>query len=433
MLKTSKLKIINSISLFVFLFLVGLMSVNAKTIVTETLDLTNHDTEDKLDTEGWSWNNETKTLKLEDATFEITDTDVENPCIKFLKSDNITIIFDGVNNLTSDKETVFYGTGENGGGLTLQSTNNGILNLNIKTYDKTNGGNDGYTFHYAYNLNIKSGTINSYGGIFVNCVVSISGGNLNVDSRNFPKNKGIYALRQVNITGGNIDIKSSGSAIMVTGVPGGVDYPDGVIISGGNINLTATDERNPSIYAGSLQHKNIIINGGNITLNSDFGIYTAEGVISLNKVDSFNADNVSLDVFKIGDKEENDIIIKNADYSQVDEAIAKANTLNKADYKDFSDVEAALNAVVRDKNILEQEQVDAMADAIINAINALELKNIPTIDSDNKKDLSENKKQILNASNPDTSDSVLNYGLSFILSGTCIIFLSILIKRNTLN
>ena len=63
-----------------------------------------------------------------------------------------------------------------------------------------------------------------------------------------------------------------------------------------------------------------------------------------------------------------------ADYSKVDAAIAKAKALNKDDYKDFSGVEAAVNAVVRDKNITEQTEVDAMAKAIEDAIAALEKK-----------------------------------------------------------
>ena len=65
---------------------------------------------------------------------------------------------------------------------------------------------------------------------------------------------------------------------------------------------------------------------------------------------------------------------KGADYTKVDEAIAKANALNKDNYKDFSAVEAAVNAVVRDKNITEQSEVDAMAEAIEDAIAALEQK-----------------------------------------------------------
>ena len=63
-----------------------------------------------------------------------------------------------------------------------------------------------------------------------------------------------------------------------------------------------------------------------------------------------------------------------ADYTKVDEAIAKANALDKDDYKDFSGVEAAVNAVVRDKNITEQSEVDAMAQAIEDAIAALQYK-----------------------------------------------------------
>ncbi len=63
-----------------------------------------------------------------------------------------------------------------------------------------------------------------------------------------------------------------------------------------------------------------------------------------------------------------------ADYTKVDEAIAKANALNKDNYKNFSAVEAAVNAVVRDKNITEQAEVDAMAQAIETAIAGLEKK-----------------------------------------------------------
>ena len=63
-----------------------------------------------------------------------------------------------------------------------------------------------------------------------------------------------------------------------------------------------------------------------------------------------------------------------ADYTKVDAAIAKANALNKNDYKDFSSVEAAVKAVVRGKNITEQSEVDKMAKAIEDAIAALEKK-----------------------------------------------------------
>ena len=65
---------------------------------------------------------------------------------------------------------------------------------------------------------------------------------------------------------------------------------------------------------------------------------------------------------------------KGADYTKVDAAIAKANALNKDNYKDFSTVEAAVNAVARGKNITEQGEVDAMAKAIEDALAALQYK-----------------------------------------------------------
>lgn len=62
---------------------------------------------------------------------------------------------------------------------------------------------------------------------------------------------------------------------------------------------------------------------------------------------------------------------KDADYTEVDKAIEKANKLNKENYKDFSKVEDAIKTVVRSKNITEQDEVDAMAKAINDAIDAL--------------------------------------------------------------
>ena len=62
---------------------------------------------------------------------------------------------------------------------------------------------------------------------------------------------------------------------------------------------------------------------------------------------------------------------KDADYTKVTEAIEKANNLNKDNYKDFTEVEKAINAVVTGKNITQQDELDAMAKAINDAIGAL--------------------------------------------------------------
>ena len=78
------------------------------------------------------------------------------------------------------------------------------------------------------------------------------------------------------------------------------------------------------------------------------------------------------------------LVYKDADYTEVDNAITKAEALNKDEYKDFTAVEAAINAVVRGKNITEQTEVDAMAKAIEDAIAALVYKDSDNKDSDNK-------------------------------------------------
>lgn len=72
------------------------------------------------------------------------------------------------------------------------------------------------------------------------------------------------------------------------------------------------------------------------------------------------------------------LVYKDADYTKVDEAIAKVEQLNKNDYKDFNKVISAVEAVVRGKNITEQDIVDEYARAIEDAISKLEKKEIKT-------------------------------------------------------
>ena len=372
--------------IFIILFLIPIFCVIPNFVSAEniekqtvTIDLTTHTTEDKLDSHGWKWDSQTKTLTLKNANFEVLG---DQPCFIFNKNDNITVIYEGINTLKSESKSVFYGVGSNTegihGSLTLKSSNNGILNLEVTKADARRGFNLGNTIHYAYDLNIESGTIKSRGGFWVDGTITINGGNVNINTENMEtslgKVNGIYALVQVKITGGNVDIKSNDSAILVSGTPGDWDTKDeGIVISGGNMFLSSQASNSAVVATGMLKNKNIIIDGGNITLAGDYGFYTKKGSIKVYRVNSLNTDNIKKEAFKVAEGDGNEIIFAEADYSKVEEAIARANKLNKTDYKDFSAVEKAINAVIRGKSVLEQSEVDAMADAINDAIDSLEL------------------------------------------------------------
>ena len=111
----------------------------------------------------------------------------------------------------------------------------------------------------------------------------------------------------------------------------------------------------------------------------DSSLYTNYSAVedSINAVDRGKSKAQQTEVDAMAKAIENAIAAlqyKDADYTKVDEAIAKANALNKDNYKDFTAVEAAVNSVVRDKNITEHSEVDAMAKAIEDAIAALQYK-----------------------------------------------------------
>ena len=125
----------------------------------------------------------------------------------------------------------------------------------------------------------------------------------------------------------------------------------------------------------------------NIDSDRTFDLSTLSGNFDVSKTSNWNGGTVSGNILTVdndtdtviytydcGKNQQRTFTLKcnqYADYSKVDAAIAKANALNKDDYKDFSAVEAAVRAVVRGKNITEQTEVDAMAKAIEDAISAL--------------------------------------------------------------
>ena len=153
----------------------------------------------------------------------------------------------------------------------------------------------------------------------------------------------------------------------------------------------------------------IKVNGQKVTSPVDLeaGIYTVE--VSADSCENFNSD-----IMITADTATHTQVIAMtylpADYTKVDAAIAKANELNKDDYTDFTAVENAIKAVVRDKNIIEQSEVDKMAKAIEDAIAALEKK-----PADTKPGTSDKSPQT-----GDTSNMVLWIALLFVSGGAAI-------------
>ena len=117
----------------------------------------------------------------------------------------------------------------------------------------------------------------------------------------------------------------------------------------------------------------IKVNGQEVTnpVDLEAGTYTVE--VSADNCEVFNL-NITITADTATHTQTIAMTYLPADYTKVDGAIDKANALNKDNYKDFSAVEAAVKAVVRGKNIMEQSEVDKMAKAIEDAIAALEKK-----------------------------------------------------------
>ena len=160
------------------------------------------------------------------------------------------------------------------------------------------------------------------------------------------------------------------------------DFFNEITAAGGNyrLNSSGTPILPAPKYAVSFvvtptELTNVIIkvNGQEVTnpVDLEAGTYPVE--VSADNCEVFNS-NITITADTATHTQTIAMTYLPADYTKVDEAIAKANALNKDNYKDFSAVETAVNAVVRDKNITEQSEVYAMAQAIEDAIIALQYK-----------------------------------------------------------
>ena len=145
------------------------------------------------------------------------------------------------------------------------------------------------------------------------------------------------------------------------------------MLNGSSNVWTKRDNDTPACGAEPADYSDVYEVLGNIP--ADLSIYTDESIANLySAVEAlrwYRDLAQQSDVDKMTDDINNAVealVYKSADYTELDKAEKAAKALNKDDYEDFSEVEKALAAIDRTKNITEQADVDAMVKAINDAV-----------------------------------------------------------------
>ena len=148
------------------------------------------------------------------------------------------------------------------------------------------------------------------------------------------------------------------------------------MLNGSSNVWTKRDNDTPACGAEPADYSDVYEVLGNIP--ADLSIYTDESIANLySAVEAlrwYRDLAQQSDVDKMTDDINNAVealVYKSADYTELDKAEKAAKALNKDDYEDFSEVEKALAAIDRTKNITEQADVDAMVKAINDAVASL--------------------------------------------------------------
>ena len=145
------------------------------------------------------------------------------------------------------------------------------------------------------------------------------------------------------------------------------------VLNGSSNVWTKRNNDTPACGAEPADYSDVYEVLGNIP--ADLSIYTDESVANLYSAVEALRGYRDLAQQSDVDKMTNDIndavealVYKSADYTELDKVEEAAKALNKDDYEDFSEVEKALAAIDRTKNITEQADVDAMVNAINDAV-----------------------------------------------------------------
>lgn len=332
---------------------------------TTTLDLTTSEfqNDQKNEDEGWNWDADTLTLTLDNVDFSTGN----KSSIKVDSLKSTTILFKGENKLESS--TTVIGRTDKASkdvALTLKGeAKESKLSLvekgDLPSIDQPN-------------ITFESGTVDIQGGAAITLyTIKVMEAAVNIDTTMADPedgwNDGLYANGSIEIYGGEVNVKAGRVGLFVVGI-GAPEPKTGLRIEGGKLDLEGglTD-----VYLGSDNVKNGIISAGDITLKGKKGIFLYDcekceitgGTFHVDECENpFIVHRDSSGVFEIAA----------ADYTKVDKAEEAAKALNKDNYVDFTAVENALEAIDRTKNLTQQSDVDKMAKDINDAVAALVYK-----------------------------------------------------------
>ena len=331
---------------------------------TTTLDLTvaGFQNDQKNEDEGWSWDAATSTLTLDNVDFSTA----KKSCV-IVDGEKVTnIVFSGDNKMTSGTTVISRkGSAKDTGVVLSGKTKDSVLNLeetgNLPVMDQPN-------------ITFESGTVDIQGGAAITLyTIKVMEAAVNIDTTMADPedgwNDGLYANGSIEIYGGEVNVKAGRIGLFVVGI-GAPEPKTGLRIEGGKLDL---EGGLADVYLGSGNVKNGIVSAGDITLKGKKGIFLYDcekceitgGTFHVDECENpFIVHRDSSGVFEIAA----------ADYTKVDKAEEAAKALNKDKYVDFTAVEKALEAIDRTKNLTQQSDVDKMAKDINDAVEALVYK-----------------------------------------------------------
>ena len=203
------------------------------------------------------------------------------------------------------------------------------------------------------------------------------------------------------------------------------------VLNGSSNVWTKRNNDTPACGAEPADYSDVYEVLGNIP--ADLSIYTDESVANLYSAvealrgyrDLAQQSDVDKMTKDINDAVEA-LVYKSADYTELDKAEEAAKALNKDDYEDFSEVEKALAAIDRTKNITEQADVDAMVkainDAVANLVKKTPASSQPDSSASDSSSADSSSKAASNASNTNPSTGVAGGAFALaLLSGAAVV------------